>query len=109
VFYSSEEFEDKLSPNLNVLVDQRLIKNGESVSSNPEIKITIQDNINLDFDINLLEVNYKSCNTCPYEKVNFGQTEYKIIEVNTQKAEVIFNLNLQNSGNYDLLVQAKDI
>lgn len=109
VFYSSEEFEDKLSPNLNVLVDQRLIKNGESVSSNPEIKITIQDNLNLDFDINLLEVNYKSCNTCPYEKVNFGQTEYKIIEVNTQKAEVIFNLNLQNSGNYDLLVQAKDI
>lgn len=108
-FYSSEEFEDKLPPQLEVLIDQHLIKNRESVSSSPEFQITIQDNLNLDSDINLLEVSYKSCSSCNYESVKFDQIEHSILNLESQKIRITFNLNNLNAGVYELFVQAKDM
>jgi Peptidase family C25 len=99
---------DKIMPVLAVSFEGRNIKNGAVVIPNAAVEITLADERPLDATKDgLLEVFFRTCESCsfmplPVENFSFSDKE-------SRKLVLDFALPFSKSGNYTILVIAKDM
>lgn len=102
--YPASIISDKTNPVLDVLVDDKRLKNGAEVTKIPTITIFVRDENPLSTDTSLVAV-YLKKGTGSFEKINAKSLIFNLIDANT--LEVIYKPQL-TAGKYELLVNAKD-
>lgn len=107
--FSSKAVKDNVPPLLSVKVDDRPLKQGESVWPEPEISITLSDDRPLARDTTLVDIFMKSCTTdvCDFERVNYKDNK---MAVNASGRELKLGFPTHfGPGVYEILVTAKDL
>ncbi|XOV93008.1 MAG: C25 family cysteine peptidase [Bacteroidota bacterium] len=115
-FYSlspaAEITKDETNPVLNVTIDGNYILDGDIVSPNPTILITLEDDnvYLLNEDTTGIEVFLKKpCETCSFERVNFTDPSISFSpETADQEFEITYNPGPLDDGTYSLRVAAED-
>tara|TARA_Y100001980_G_C14556930_1_gene355026 strand:- start:253480 stop:258459 length:4980 start_codon:yes stop_codon:yes gene_type:complete len=104
--------EDNTNPVLNVTIDGTYILDGDIVSPNPTIRITLKDDNSylLNDDTVGIEVYLKQpCDGCQYERVNFTDPGVSYTpETEDQEFEMSYQPGPLEDGIYSLRVSAED-
>ena len=105
---------DKVNPLLNVLFDDVTILNGDVVSPNPSIKITLRDNNQLIYKTDTLgwEIFLKSpceSNDCEFERISFSSKDVSWVSGSLLSPfQILMNPKNLKDGIYTLRIKATD-
>jgi len=111
-FYPQGVVKDIVAPLLKVEFNGKVIKNDESLTANPIIRLVLEDDRNISIDTSHVEVFIKPCanDDCDFKRLNYtGKNALKITSITNHALE--FNYiptELTIPGTYELLVTSRD-
>lgn len=113
IFKNFEVLKDNKQPLLDVLFDGRPIVNGEIISPEPTINITLKDENRylLLNDSSYLNVSLKKDDETPFKRVNYSSGHLNLINAssnNENKLAVEYKPSRLSDGKYTLKVNSKD-
>lgn len=105
-------FKDRINPIIGLHIDRRKIKNGDIVSSSPQIELYIKDENPYKRKLDTSNVKFlirKNCPGCDFERINFRNNSYKIDFASNNNITILY-INPKNlsDGTYTLCVEATD-
>ncbi|REA62450.1 hypothetical protein DSL64_09355 [Dyadobacter luteus] len=109
-FYPMERVIDIVPPTLSVSFNGSSIVNNQTVSPNPKIKMAVSDDRFLSKDANLLDIFLKNCSdeSCDFVKLDLSNEEFELNVLSNNSIEVLYSPKTMLTGDYELLVNAKD-
>lgn len=108
-----EVLKDQRNPVLEVTIDGRFVTDGDFVSANPEIKVTLRDENKLlvlkdTTTLELLMSDPCSSGNCPGKRINFSRSDVKYEVDDNSTVVVVFTPGNLSDGVYTLYAKGKD-
>lgn len=102
---------DKVAPVLDVTINKRIINNQEAVVRNSVGSFVLLDNVSLQggVDSSLVDVFIKKCwdESCNFKRLTYGE-DLKLVWLNENKLNVVYQMSQLEVGSYQLLINARD-
>jgi hypothetical protein len=108
-FYPTDPLKDVIAPIMNVMIDNRTIRNGDFVSQDPSVQVWLEDDRLLSADSSLVDIFLKSCqdDSCEFIRLDYSNG-MEIVKISERSLRFNYQLNNLKPGIYELLVNSKD-
>ncbi len=108
-YYPVEAFPDRINPIMNVLIDEKIQKNGDFVAQNPLFSVILQDENPLitPVDTAKIEVLLKQvCPNCQFKNIVLNKS---LKSTQNKRIQIDFQLKNLSEGTYEVQIQGQDL